>query len=84
MVQEPEKTLAVNRISASKPAVTIPTSTTSSNQGLIPHGRTAKSNLPKSGGSVTVMKSNLTSKKLLHYSDLFIFQSESGRWWNSH
>jgi hypothetical protein len=45
----------VNRISASKPAVTLPTPTTSSNQGLLPNDRTEMSILPKCGGSVTVM-----------------------------
>lgn len=55
MVEEPEETLAVNIISASKPAVTLPTPTTSSNQGLVPHDRTETSILPKCGGNATVM-----------------------------
>ncbi|XP_046645777.1 uncharacterized protein LOC124336139 isoform X2 [Daphnia pulicaria] len=53
MVEQPEKTLAVNRISASKTAVTLTTPTTSGNQGLVPHDRTETSILPKCGGSVT-------------------------------
>ena len=40
MIEEPKKTLAVKRISASKPAVALPTPATSSNQGLITYGRT--------------------------------------------
>jgi hypothetical protein len=72
MVEEPEKTLPVNRISASEPTVTLPTAVTSSDQGrvLVTCGQTAiqayiaqqqkeiQAVLSTSEGSVTVMKSN--------------------------
>ncbi|XP_046456498.1 uncharacterized protein LOC124203732 isoform X3 [Daphnia pulex] len=67
MVEEPEKTLPVNRISASEPTVTLPTAVTSSDQGrvLVTCGQTAiqayiaqqqkeiRTILSTSGGSVT-------------------------------
>jgi hypothetical protein len=72
MVEEPEKTLPVNRISASEPTVILPTPVTSSDQGrvLVTCGQTAiqtyisqqqkeiQAVLSTSGGSVTVIKSN--------------------------
>ncbi len=78
MVEEPEKTIPVNRISASKPAITLPTPATSSNQELVPvtYGQTEiqpyiaqqqkeiQAVLQKFGGSVTVMKLNF---KLTNY-----------------